>query len=68
MACVFGDTDWFHADTTPFSESKMNSAGWPVPGTTKPLVSLNTWPVGAPLGMLTVSGTLLIVVGPPVLE
>ena len=31
----------------------MNSAGLSVPGTTKSVVSLLTWPVGAPPGVLT---------------
>ena len=41
-AAVVGDTCWFHADRSPFSPAKMNAAGLPVPGTTKPVVSLNT--------------------------
>ena len=54
-----GGTFRFHPVMSPFSDAKMNAAGPDdVPDfTTKPLVGLNTCPVGAPSGMLTTSGT-----------
>src|SRR5215468_916560 len=48
----------FHAERSPSSPAKMNSALAPVPGTVKAAVSLKTCPVGAPAGMLTTSGTI----------
>jgi len=46
----------------PASESKMNRAGVGVPATStlNPVVGLNTWPVGAPAGIVTTSGAIAI--------
>src|ERR687891_1024433 len=47
----------FHAVIVPASESKMNLDGAPFTG--KPLVELNTVPVGAPPAMSTTSGRII---------
>ena len=58
-----GGTPGFQPVMSPLSLAKMNSAApeWPLPSsTTKPVVGLNTWPVGPGPGMDTVSGTFVI--------
>jgi len=59
VALPTAPTAGFQPEMTPASEAKMNSAAplclpW---CTTKPLVPLKTWPVGAPPGIFTTSGT-----------
>jgi hypothetical protein len=57
-----GGTPGFQPVTSPASESKMNRAG-PLASparTTNPAVGLKTCPVGAPPGMLTTSGALVM--------
>src|SRR3954453_10858316 len=51
----------FQPGTAPDSEAKMNAAGpLLVPSvTTKSVVPLNTWPVGAPPGMVTLNGWVI---------
>src|SRR5262245_43488797 len=56
-----GGTLKFHPVTAPDSDAKMNAAG-PLAAplvTTKSVVGLNTCPVGAPPGMVTLNGWLI---------
>src|SRR5262249_28590727 len=63
---------WFHAEMVPLRLAKMNRAGSPL-GSTKPVVLLNTCPVGpcgpdVVVGMLTVRGTFVAVLPSALLE
>src|SRR6187397_2156162 len=55
-----GGTAGFQPVTAPDSEAKMNAAGpLLVPSvTTKSVVRLATWPVGAPPGIVTLNGAM----------
>src|SRR5947209_5484171 len=64
---VCGTVVFVQAETTPASESTMNRAGWRMPPpmpSLNPFVPLNTWPVGAPCGTETTSGTMLAGIPP----
>ena len=68
MPFTTGSATGLHAMICPPSEEKMNSAG-PLPAldlSTKPLVGLNTWPVGLESvgGRVTTRGTCLAVAPP----
>src|SRR5262245_55813517 len=53
---VFGDSAGFHALIETCSLAKTKKAGMPFDSLNE-VVSLNSWPVGAPSGILTTSGT-----------